>query len=556
VASCLLAFLLVALPVSPAPISSALRASTPTHTDTQTLTLKPSHSQTHAYTLSTLLHTITMATAVDADVAADATIEEMLAARLRVSGITVRGAERTRPSFLEYVVAPVVAAAARRVGDVAAALDVAARDVVDAAAAAAPETFQDVVEDVSIAVDRLRSTGCFRGVDAYIDRDPLDDAAAHVTFTVAEKSLYQIRTGTSVETGGDREASIDGSLIWRNLFGRAETLRARAGWWGGGGGHSAAFGDTPSNSLDVEFIKPFFPLRSLNLYARAGQALRNHEDWSSYSVNVRSAEIGLDTPVGRFAYQSAWRELCDVGKSASILVRDDAGHTLKSSFLHHLIIDQRDNPVLPKQGYALEFDTELAGLGNTGNVRFAKCEASAQIHAPIGASGIAIALALRSGVIATRKREDRVLICDRFHVGGANSLRGFCPRGVGPRDGTDALGGETFYTVTAMISAPTPEDSLFSQLFSARVHAFASAGDVGHSDKLSDAVQDVWKGGRRGMRDVAKQISDSSRVAVGLGIAGETALGRIEINVCNVLRSSPSDRPKTGVQFGLSQSFM
>lgn len=471
-----------------------------------------------------------------APVPIDVSLEEMLATKLGVSGVTVVGAERTRQSFLEYVLSPLAS------GD-----------------SSKEQSFETVVENVSDAVDRLRSTGCFRGVDAYLDRDQLEDAAAHVKFTVAEKSLYQIRTGTSVGTTGNREASVDGSLIWRNILGRAETLSATVGWWGGGGGDQRAFGAQPSNSFDLLLQKPFFPLRSTSLFARVGQAFRNHEDWSSYAVNERAAEAGLDTPLGRFAARSAWRTVCDVGDKASILVRDQAGHSLKTSLTHRIAVDTRDDPVLPISGYALTVDSEVAAGGATReNVSYAKCEAAGNVNLPIGSSGIAIALSLRSGVIRPTSSDPEVRICDRFFVGGANSLRGFIPRGVGPRDGEDALGGETFYTATAMLSLPTPELSLFSQLFGARFHAFATAGDVGQISGVTGAWKSVRAENfsRASLKSTAERISNSARVAVGLGVAGETALGRIEINLCNVRRCGLDDQPKSGLQFGLTQSFM
>ena len=57
------------------------------------------------------------------------------------------------------------------------------------------------------------------------------------------------------------------------------------------------------------------------------------------------------------------------------------------------------------------------------------------------------------------------------------------------------------------------------------------------------------------LRNAVSGLKSRARVAVGLGIAGDTALGRIELNLCNVIQSSSSDRTKAGVQFGLSQSF-
>lgn len=468
----------------------------------------------------------------DDPVNANVSIEEMLATTLGISGFSVRGAERTNLSFIERVVAPPENEKQK------------------------PQTFEQVIEAVSDSVDRLRSTGCFNGVDAYLDRDPLDPSGSHVTYTVVEKSLYQVRTGTTVETTGDREASLDGSVAWRNMFGNGESLQGTAAWWGGAGGDRKAFGEPPSNSLNVEFSKPFYPSRNTSLYARIGQSLRNHEDYSGYSVNVRSAELGFLTLLGRFAYNISWRNVCNVDDKASILVRDDSGHSLKSSLLHRIAVDRRDDNLLPTSGYALTLDTEVAGLGNVGDVSFLKSEASAQANLPFGASGIAVGVTLRSGVVVNSRRDPRVRICDRFHLGGANSLRGFRPRGVGPRDGQDALGGEAYYIFTAMVSAPTPEASLLTQLFNARVHAFATIGDVGHYTSLSNAAKSARRDFVGTGNSSFNRLANTARVAVGLGIAGETALGRVEINLCNPLRCSADDRPKTGVQFGLSQSLL
>ncbi len=63
------------------------------------------------------------------------------------------------------------------------------------------------------------------------------------------------------------------------------------------------------------------------------------------------------------------------------------------------------------------------------------------------------------------------------------------------------------------------------------------------------------KRGRAGLADIVKDVRASARTAVGIGIAGDTALGRVEINLCKVLSMAPADVPKTGVQFGLSQEF-
>lgn len=456
----------------------------------------------------------------------DVSLEDMLATRLTVSGFSVRGAVRTRPSFIKYVLSPIVSTGG---------------------------SFQGVADDVGVAVERLRSTGCFKGVDAYLDRGPDNDA--NVVVTVTEESLYQIRTGTSVETSGDHDASVEGSLVWRNITGRGETIRATAGWMGGGSGRRS-FGDSPSNSLNVEFVKPFVFGLGTSAFSRIGQTLRNHEERSSYSISTRSGEIGMDTPFGRFSLGSAWRELCDVTDKASILVHDEAGHTWKSSIKHRFEVDHRDHPTLPSEGFAAGIETEIAGMLQVGDVSFRKVEGDFQAHFPLGASGAALAFSTRFGGVIGTGGDVHVRIQDRFFLGGPNSLRGFRTRGVGPRDGHDALGGEAYYTATAMLSVPVPQTSVFHHLFGARVHVFGTVGDIASGSIVREGVVGLRTSkNMQELRDKLSGLTASSRVAVGLGIAGDTALGRIELNFCNVIQSAALDMSKTGIQVGLSQSF-
>ena len=49
--------------------------------------------------------------------------------------------------------------------------------------------------------------------------------------------------------------------------------------------------------------------------------------------------------------------------SFSNIVREQCGHTLKSSLRHILSVDRRDNPVFPTEGSLFKLVQEYAGIG-------------------------------------------------------------------------------------------------------------------------------------------------------------------------------------------------
>ena len=57
-------------------------------------------------------------------------------------------------------------------------------------------------------------------------------------------------------------------------------------------------------------------------------------------------------------------------------VREQSGHSLKSSIKYTNIIDRRDNKVLPNEGGFLKTSVEIAGLG--GDVKFFKADSDYQ----------------------------------------------------------------------------------------------------------------------------------------------------------------------------------
>lgn len=358
-----------------------------------------------------------------------------------------------------------------------------------------------------------------------------------------------------IETTGERDASVEGAFLWRNLTGHCDTLKMAVAWMGGA---KSAFAEEPSLSWDASYTAPFALGLDTKAYARLGGSVRNYSRQSSHTLRVRDGEIGIHSSLGKFALASAWRELCAVEDDASPLIREEAGHSWKTSLKHEIGYDTRDNAAMPSEGVALTVCEEVT-LPRLGDVRFVKGEGNAQMHVPLGASGVVLSVSARGGMVLGRGGKS-VLVQDRFFLGGANSLRGFLARGIGGRDGRDAVGGEAFYTLMAMFSVPVPRESLLWQLFNARVHVFGNVGDLMDSGVAGRHFRRAVKREEgvaisKHLKGVWNDIYKSMRVALGLGVALETSIGRVEINFCQVMRAADSDQFKTGIQFGISESF-
>lgn len=476
------------------------------------------------------------------DSSLDPSVEDMLAAQLSLSSVTVQGAKRTSRALLDRITKPVLSTGG---------------------------TFSSVVDDVSRAVDLLRSTQCFRGVDAYLDTSSTD-AGAVAVFTLSEKSLYQLHTGTTIDAspGSPNDPSVEASFLWRNVSGHADSLKAAVSWMGGAAGET--FAARPTSRTNIDYRRPFALGLHTGVFAGLSSAVHNHENRSSHSLSSRSATLGVDHPAGRLSVVTDWRHMLHVDDKASPLIRSDAGHSWKTSLRHVLHLDGRDSPRIPTAGSSITLSTETTLP--LGDVRLSKAELIAQRHTSLGSSGVAVSLVGRAGALWAPSRAN---VIDRFFLGGANSLRGFEVRGVGPRDADDAVGGDVYYAGCAMASIPLPPTSVLSQLFNARLHIFATAGDLmdgARAGELARSVKNIAVPqanatvGSTDAQPTSGKIMDrvrgtgnefwkSMRVAVGLGMALDTAVGRVELNFSRVLRSAKQDLGVTGFQFGISEEF-
>lgn len=245
-----------------------------------------------------------------------------------------------------------------------------------------------------------------------------------------------------------------------------------------------------------------------------------------------------------------------------------AGPSLKHSIfadyrLNGYLTDDRFNPSAGIDSYG---GFEVAGP--PGDVGFVKVTGGASVHIPIipalddgekknagfiskTLNGLSFHTSLNGGAMKGLSfgglclGSDSTHIADRFYVGGSHQLRGFLPAGIGPRAATggasspggDSMGGDVFYTASALFSMPFPGNSSLSKN-GVRLFGFANAGTLTTFENAMNLTS----------------FMNSTRTAVGGGLSVGTPMGRLEATYAVPLRYGPTDARRS-VQAGVGFTF-
>ena len=314
----------------------------------------------------------------------------------------------------------------------------------------------------------------------FIDKsDKLDPSTTptdvSIHYQVKERGRVTIQTGTEV---GNAEGGAYANASWRNILGGAETLDVQA-----------TLGTKTRSSYSANAETPFLGNPDAR-FQIGGIQSTTHRSYASHEEFLRGgwAKFKYLSPSGAlhdFGYNGFWRQVTGLAQNASPTIRYDAGDTFKSSLSHTWTLDRRDNPILPTSGYLTKATNELAGYGPlAGDVAFFKSTIESQQALPVpipgikGDSGVTLSTGFRAGFLypltlngASAPSLSR--INDRFQLGGPTDVRGFRLSGLGPHDGSDALGGDVFAAASANLLMPIPKLGADKPL---RFQAFVTGG--------------------------------------------------------------------------------
>ncbi|MGD1018816.1 MAG: outer membrane protein assembly factor BamA [Verrucomicrobiia bacterium] len=264
----------------------------------------------------------------------------------------------------------------------------------------------------------------------------------------------------------------------------------------------------------LSFVEPWFLDRKLSLgfdlFHHAANYLSTEYNEQSTGASLSLEKAFTEFLRGQIQYSIQYISI-DVDKSASPEVQSQDNSYLRSSVSGTVTYDTRDSVFLTTRGTRTEMNAEVAGGGLGGNVNIYKLNLTSSVFFPLpnqqvfellGAARVVDAFGSTenngTNVIETiasqnkqgpsvNRRVDPVPIFDRLFLGGANTLRGFAFRQVGPKDVTgEPVGGNTSLNGTAEYSYPIIERVRGAFFFDVG-NVYANAYEVTAGDLKSDA---------------------------------------------------------------------
>ncbi|KAF8870966.1 mitochondrial protein [Gymnopilus junonius] len=431
---------------------------------------------------------------------------------VNVSSIRVEGAPHTRLSFLESIIKPAIPPPSSE----------------------QPSTLEDILHTTRRISYALRKTDVFSSIETYVDR-PRDMLAqpgdVDLVFKTKERGRYFLSSSTEL---GNNEGSANVTARVRNVFGGAENFEAN---YAVGTKTRQSFRGALSIPISADMntfgeLSAYALQRDLTTYASCFEGLRG------VRAALRHGTPG--TSAHELAYDGVIRHISSLSPTASISMREAAGVSIKSSLSHTLSYDTRDDKITATQGLYGKIFQEIAGLNLGGDSHFYKIDTEGQISRKIGDTGLAISLAARGGLLWGLSPEGKTHFSDRFQLGGPTSVRTFRQNSMGPKHGSDYIGGALHYSVGASIISDVPSKAHWP----VKIQGWANAG------RLDEINRDLPL-----KENVLNSLSRPS-ISAGVGLIYRFDPIRIEVNFGVPLAASASDGTRRGLQVGMGLDFL
>lgn len=221
--------------------------------------------------------------------------------------------------------------------------------------------------------------------------------------------------------------------------------------------------------------------------------------------------------------------ISDIPTTASQILRDEEGKNITSSLALTLTHDERDNIYNPSKGYMVSATGEVAGGPLAGDKDFTKLDGVAAKYFKHFDTSV-LELKVRGGIAEAYDETTRVPIYERFYVGGANTVRGYRERRIGPRDlgNREPIGGEAFWVVNVEETFPIFPNLIKGAVFFDSGNAYETVGDFGSGGTFS---------------------------GVGAGVRIKTPIGPVKLDMGYPLDEIPEEDKELRFYFNISQGF-
>ncbi|MDQ0457283.1 outer membrane protein assembly factor BamA [Rhizobium paknamense] len=386
-------------------------------------------------------------------------------------------------------------------------------------------------EIITRAKKRLEALGYFSSVNITTAQGSAPDRVV-IVVNVEDQSTGSFGIGAGYAAGGDG-LLLEASVEEKNFLGRGQYIRVSAG-----------AGTDNSQTYNISFTEPYFLGYRLAVGFDLFKSSTSSNDY--YDYNELGGTLRVTAPITenlattfRYTYKQLKYEGTDdwqTGLSQPYQDLVNGSPWVQSSVSQSLVYNTLDDRNLPHEGIYASFTHEFAGLG--GDSEYYKLYGKARIfkslsdeHDIIGSLSVGAGHVLPTG--------DNLNIFDQFQLGG-KEIRGFENNGIGPRMTgfkDDALGGTTYFTVSAEASAPMP---FVPQDAGLRIAVFSDAGTL-YGNKVANSA------GVQG-EDMAW------RASVGAGIVWASPFGPLRFDYAEPIVKEDYDRVQQ-FRFSIANQF-
>lgn len=315
---------------------------------------------------------------------------------------------------------------------------------------------------------RLKETKLFDKVDITTHKAKGKKDVVDVDVKVEEGKWGSIGIGAGYST--QENLMLTGSIEHKNLFGRGYDMKLRADL-----GSSTQY-------FRLSFVNP--AVRD-SIYSLGLDLYRDLYEYDSFTSKTTGGSVRVGRPLpwwriyGSARYTLQTVDVYNVDETASVYVKDQKGSRTESKMLINLIRDRRNSRINPTKGNRQKFSFENGGGPLGGDVDFWKTVADASWYHPFWWD-TTFMLHGRVGTMDSYGGK-KLLITEKFFVGGLRSIRGFQYGYAGPRDSNgDAIGAKNEMIMNTELIFPIyKEIGLKGVVFFDAGKGFESWGDIG-----------------------------------------------------------------------------
>jgi outer membrane protein insertion porin family len=365
--------------------------------------------------------------------------------------------------------------------------------------------------EIRQSAERIRALGFF--ADAQVEAEP----GSSPDQVVVNVDLEEQPTGSlsfGVSYGVNSGPGLNIGFSETNFLGRGQALSA-----------SISTG-TESQDSSISFTEPAFLGRDLALSLGAYYRTTDQQSARYNTTNI-GLTAGLGFPLseqGRLSLRlrASQDEITDYGGTSALIAAEAARGALLTGALGYTYeFDNRVTGLNPRGGVLLRFGQDFAVL--SPDTRYVQTNLLALAETRVLNEEVTLRAVFEGGVIASLG-DDGTRVTERFF--GNGKIRGFEFNGIGPREGTEALGGNAFAVARLEADFPLglPEE------YGITGGAFVDVGSVWSLDATNGAV--VGEG-------------FEPRAVVGLGLNWATPIGPLRFNFTHAVKKEVQDLEQT-----------